>query len=145
MTYADTSALAKLLIAEAETAALAAYLSSAADRTTSSELTIAELTRTVSRAGADAAAAGLLLRQLDLLAVDEASLWRAGRLPSPPGTFLRTADAIHLIAAMELGESDFLTYDRRQAHAAAAHGFAVISPGRPAAWYNDPAQAQPTD
>ncbi|MBL8932842.1 MAG: type II toxin-antitoxin system VapC family toxin, partial [Kineosporiaceae bacterium] len=108
MTYADTSALAKLLIAEPETSAVAEYLSSVQDRTTSSELTIAELTRTVSRAGADAAAAGLLLRQLDLLAVDEAGLWRAGRLPSPPGTFLRTADAIHLVAAMELGENEFL-------------------------------------
>jgi hypothetical protein len=135
MTYADTSALAKLLIAEAETPAAAAYLSSAADRTTSSELTIAELTRTVARAGADAAAAGLLLRQLDLLTIDEASLWRAGRLPSPAGTFLRTADAIHLVAAMELGESDFMTYDRRQAQAAADRGFTVVSPGRPELWF----------
>lgn len=136
MTYADTSALVKLLIAEAETSAVAEYLASAPDRTTSSELTIAELTRTVARAGADAAAAGLLLRQLDLLAVDEAGLWRAGRLPSPPGTLLRTADAIHLVAAMELGESDFLTYDRRQAQAAAERGFTVVAPGRPAGWYS---------
>ena len=136
MTYADTSALVKLLIAEAETSAVAEYLASAPDRTTSSELTIAELTRTVARAGADAAAAGLLLRQLDLLAVDGAGLWRAGRLPSPPGTFLRTADAIHLVAAMELGESDFLTYDRRQAQAAAERGFTVVAPGRPASWYS---------
>lgn len=135
MTYADTSALAKLLIAEAETGALGAYLSSVPDRTTSSELTIAELTRTVARAGVDVASAGLLLRQLDLLSIDEASLRRAGRLPSPPGTFLRTADAIHLIAAMELGETDFLTYDRRQAHAAESCGFTVIAPGRPDGWH----------
>ncbi|MBL8930826.1 MAG: hypothetical protein JNL54_11935, partial [Kineosporiaceae bacterium] len=60
----------------------------------------------------------------------------AGRLPSPPGTFLRTADAIHLVAAMELGENEFLTYDRRQAQAAAERGFAVVSPGRPADWYD---------
>lgn len=135
MTYADTSALVKLLIAELETAALTEYLSGARDRTTSSELTIAELTRTVARAGVESASAGLLLRQLDLLGVDEAGLWRAGRLPSPPGTFLRTADAIHLVAAMELGESEFLTYDRRQAQAAADRGFTVIAPGRPDAWY----------
>jgi predicted nucleic acid-binding protein len=138
VTYADTSALVKLLIAEAETAALAEYLSTARDRTTSSELTIAEVTRTVARAGGDAAAAGLLLRQLDLLAVDEAGLWRAGRLPSPAGTFLRTADAIHLVAAMELGESEFLTYNRRQAQAAAERGFVVIAPGRPNGWYVQP-------
>jgi uncharacterized protein len=135
MTYADTSGLVKLLIAEAETPAVAQYLSGVQHRTTSSELTIAELMRTVARAEVDAAAAGLLLRQLDLLAVDEAALWRAGRLPSPAGTFLRTADAIHLVAAMELGESDFLTYDRRQAQAAAERGFTVIAPGRPEGWY----------
>jgi uncharacterized protein len=139
VTYADTSGLVKLLIAEAETSALAQYLSSAQDRTTSSELTIAELNRTVAHAGVDTAAAGLLLRQLDLLAVDEAGLWRAGRLPSPAGTFLRTADAIHLVAAMELGESEFLTYDRRQAQAAAERGFTVIAPGRPDGWYLTPA------
>jgi predicted nucleic acid-binding protein len=139
VTYADTSALVKLLIAEAETSALAQYLSSTQDRTTSSQLTIAELNRTIARAGVDAAAAGLLLRQLDLLAVDEAGLWRAGRLPSPAGTFLRTADAIHLVAAMELGESEFLTYDRRQAQAAAERGFTVLAPGRPDGWYLTPA------
>lgn len=138
MTYADTSALVKLLIAEAETPALAEYLSKAQDRTTSSELAIAEVTRTVARAGIDVAAAGLLLRQLDLLAIDEAGLWRAGRLPSPAGTFVRTADAIHLVAAMELGESEFLTFDRRQAQAAAERGFAVIAPGRPDDWYVRP-------
>ena len=135
MTYADTSALAKLLIAETETAALGAHLAAVPDRTTSSELTIAELTRTVTRAGVDAASAGLLLRQLDLLAIEEAGLWRAGRLSTPPGTFLRTADAIHLIAAMELGETDFLTYDRCQARAAESRGFTVVAPGRPDGWY----------
>jgi predicted nucleic acid-binding protein len=135
VTYSDTSALAKLLIAEDETAELGAYLAAVPDRTTSSELTIAELTRTLARAGVDAASAGLLLRQLDLLALDEAGLWRAGRLPSPPGTFLRTADAIHLIAAMELGEINFLTYDRRQAQAAEFQGFTVIAPGRPEGWH----------
>jgi uncharacterized protein len=135
VTYADSSALVKLLVAEPETAPLATYLSTAQDRTTTSELTIAELTRTVARAGADAAAAGLLLRQLDLLSVDEPALWRAGRLPSPPGTFLRTADAIHLVAAMELGETDFLTYDRRQAQAAAERGFTVVAPGRLQGWF----------
>jgi len=71
VTYADTSGLVKLLIAEAETTALGQYLSGAQDGATSSELAIAELNRTVARAGADAAAAGLLLRRLDLLTVDE--------------------------------------------------------------------------
>ncbi|MDQ1289851.1 MAG: hypothetical protein QG622_3417, partial [Actinomycetota bacterium] len=41
MTYADTSALVKLLIAERETSVLASYLATVSDRTTSSELVIA--------------------------------------------------------------------------------------------------------
>ncbi len=139
MTYADTSGLMKLLIHETETPALGQYFAATQDRTTSSELTIAELSRTMARTGVDAASAGLLLRQLDLLALDEASLWRAGRLPSPADTFLRTADAIHIVAAMELGESEFLTYDRRQAQAAAERGFLIVSPGRPDRWYLTPA------
>jgi len=133
--YADTSALVKLLIAEPESAAVADVLSAAAERTTSSELTIAELNRVVARADGDTAASALLLRQIDLLVIDEAALWRAGRLVSPPGTFLRTADAIHLVAAMDLGETEFLTFDRRQAQAATERGFAVVAPGRPADWY----------
>jgi uncharacterized protein len=40
-----------------------------------------------------------------------------------------------LIAAMELGETDFLTYDHRQALAAEASGFAVVAPGRPDGWH----------
>jgi uncharacterized protein len=39
---------------------------------------------------------------------------------------------------MELGESQFMTYDRRQAHTAAERGFEVLSPGRPTTWFTDP-------
>ena len=135
MTYVDTSALGKLLILEAETIALQASLQELPDRLASSELTIAELSRAVLRARGSAESAGALLAQLDLLALDRATLERAGRLPSASGTSLRTADAIHLAAAMDLGETHFLTYDRRQAQAAAERGFQILSPGRPADWY----------
>ncbi len=135
MTYADTSALVKLLIHEAETPALKQHLADTPSRITSSELTIAELSRTVARAEAKTAAAQLLLQQIDLLSLNQSSLWRAGRLPSPAGSFLRTADAIHIIAALELGENEFLTYDRRQAGAAAELGFTIITPGRPADYF----------
>lgn len=138
MTYLDTSALLKLLVSEDESEALAATLRGLPDRATSCEMTIAELTRAAARAGADSASAALLLQQLDLLELDRALLLRAGKLPSPPGTFLRSADAIHLVAAMELGESEFMTYDRRQAHTAAERGFDVLSPGRPPTWFVDP-------
>ena len=136
VTYLDTSALLKVLVREAESEILGTHLWQLADQATSCELTIAELTRTAARAGAGTASATLLLQQLDLLRLDRSLLLRAGRLPSPKGTFLRTADAVHLVAAMELGEAQFLTYDRRQAQAAADHGFDVVSPGRPQAWYS---------
>lgn len=135
MTYADTSALFKLLLREPETSALRAALLGLHDRLRSSELTIAELTRTAARAGVSPTTSHRLLIQLDLLALDRSLLGRAGQLPSPPGTFLRTADAIHLAAAMTLGEADVLTYDRRQAQCAAQHGFTVWSPGLRDDWY----------
>jgi uncharacterized protein len=138
VTYLDTSALLKLLVSEDESEVLATTLRGLPDRATSCELTIAELTRAATRAGADSASAALLLRQLDLLELDRSLLLRAGKLPSPSGTFLRTADAIHLVAAMELGESEFMTYDRRQAHTAADRGFEVLSPGRPPTWFAAP-------
>ena len=138
MTYLDTSALLKLLVSQEESEALATTLRGLPDRATSCELTIAELTRATTRAGADSASAALLLQQLDLLQLDRALLLRAGKLPSPAGTFLRTADAIHLVAAMELGESQFLTYDRRLAQTAAERGFEVLSPGRPPTWFAAP-------
>lgn len=135
MTYADTSALVKLLLAEPETTPLRAALAALTEPLTSSELTIAELTRVAARAGVPPTTSHRLLRQLDLLGLDRSLLGRAGRLPSPPGTFLRTADAIHLAAAMTLGEPTVLTYDRRQAQCAAQHGFTVWSPGRDDDWY----------
>ena len=43
---------------------------------------------------------------------------------------LRSLDAVHLAAALELGDSleGLITYDERLAAAAALHGIAVISP-----------------
>jgi uncharacterized protein len=44
---------------------------------------------------------------------------------------LRTLDAIHLAAALALGDdlAAVLTYDHRMAHAARARGIQVIAPG----------------
>jgi hypothetical protein len=43
--------------------------------------------------------------------------------------------AFHIVAAIELGATTFLTYDRRQAQAAEASGLTVIAPGRAAGWH----------
>ncbi len=52
---------------------------------------------------------------------------RAGRLEAD---LLRSLDALHLAAAMELGDEldGIVTYDERLAKAAEANGIAAISP-----------------
>ena len=127
LVYADTSALLKLLVEEPESAALAEHVAAWAPVFASSELTLTELARSASRAGVVASAVDLLLDRLELLALDAPLLRRAGRLP---GAFLRSADAIHVVSALDLGAGHFLTYDVRQGTAAAAAGLAVLAPGR---------------
>ena len=134
--YADTSALVKLLVEAPERPALLSYLSATEPMLVGCGLTVTELLRVASgRHGVPQARVDELLTTLDILALDGALLRRAGLLPSPPGTFFRSADAIHVVAAMDLAATEFLTYDRRQAQAAVQAGFAVRSPGLPTGWF----------
>lgn len=135
MTYADTSALVKLLIDEPESEALEAHVTGRAARLLSSDLTVAELHRSAGRRGVRATAVDQLLSKVVLLALDHGTLVRAGHLPEPPASFLRTGDAIHLVAAADLGATEFLTYDRIQARSAESLGFVIVSPGRPDGWH----------
>ena len=133
--YLDSSALVKLVADEPETAALR----TAAGRwtwTASSELALAEVTRAVHRKRIGLRAreqsdllAGLqaLFDAVDLVPLDRIALVAAGALP---GAWLRTFDAIHIVAALEVadGIEAFVTYDERQAEAAQAHGLPVAAP-----------------
>lgn len=132
--YVDTSALAKLLVPEAESDVLGEHLDSLSEVLVTSEYTLAELHRSARKHGVDEPVTDELLDQVDLLAVTTELLRRAGRLPTA-ADFLRTADALHVATAMTTGETSFCTYDRRQAAAAASFGFDVVAPGRPAAWF----------
>ncbi len=60
----------------------------------------------------------------NLIPAGEPLLRRAGTLviPAPPNLFLRTADAVHLTTAMELGEGEVWTSDRHMLAAAAHFG-----------------------
>ena len=49
--------------------------------------------------------------------------------------WVRTADAIHIITATRLEQTDFVTYDRVQARGAEAMGFVVRSPGHEDGWW----------
>jgi predicted nucleic acid-binding protein len=128
MIYADTSALAKLVRAEAETQSLRAWLSERRDQPVITNLTgVVELqrfARRVSREVEDAAT--LLLRRLDRIDLTGTTFALAADVP--PAT-VRTLGALHIASAVELpGVTAFVTYDERQASAAEAFGLRVVSP-----------------
>lgn len=126
--YLDSSALVKLVVAEQESPALARYLGRRAVRV-SSALARVEVTRAV-RAHGEAALvrAGQVLGAVDLLGLDDPLLEVAASLD---GTHLRSLDAIHLAAALALGDdlAQLVTYDHRMADHAAALGLDVVAPG----------------
>lgn len=132
--YADASALFKLVRKEAESSALHAYVKGA--DLVSSELVIAELPRALQRAAAsdpdlslDRALKGAadLINAVALQPLERALLLVAGALKEPA---LRTLDAIHVAAAIDLRSIDaFVTYDQRQAAAARLAGLRTTAPG----------------
>jgi hypothetical protein len=127
--YLDTSALTKLVIAEVETPMLHAWLAGADRNPVSSDLARTELVRVVRRAAPDRLVrAREVLDAVTLIEVTTAMFEEAGLLVP---TTLRTLDALHLAAALALGDDldGMVTYDDRQAEAAAALGIAVVAPG----------------
>ncbi len=126
--YLDTSALVKLVVEEAETAALRAWWREHGTTPVACDLVRTELMRAVRRAAPEAAVqAHAVLDALVLLAVTSRVFDVAGRLEP---TTLRSLDAIHLAAALELGDEleGLVTYDDRLAEAASAYGIAVLAP-----------------
>jgi uncharacterized protein len=125
--YLDTSALVKLVVAEAETPALQMWLK-AAGVPVSCDLARTELIRSVRRAAPDRVIqARKVLDAVTLLEVTTAIFEEAGRLDP---TLLRSLDAIHLAAALALGDDldGVVTYDERLAAAAELNGLAVVVP-----------------
>jgi uncharacterized protein len=132
--YADSSALVKLVREEPESAALRAFLAEA-DLVTC-ELVLTELPRAIRRAAAHDPRlpvealidrAGEIAEAIALLPVDRALLLAAGALSEPA---LRTLDAIHVAAAIEVAPLDaFVSYDERQAAAARLAGLRTVQPG----------------
>lgn len=129
MYYLDTSALAKLVVAEAESEALRVFLAKASpeDRITTA-VTPDELLRAASRQGEVA-----LRRARDVLdgvweITLEQSLLDAAATIGPLS--LRTLDAIHLATAIELGHdlTALVAYDQRLLDAAVDAGLPVLVP-----------------
>lgn len=126
--YLDTSALVKLVVAESETAALRAWLAAAEREPVSCDLARTELLRAVRRVAPDRAVqARSVLDAITLMTVTTATFEEAGRLDP---TLLRSLDAVHLAAALSLGDDldGLVTYDDRLAEAAQGNGVAVVAP-----------------
>ncbi len=127
--YVDTSTAVKLVVKERETAALLAWARSPDRVLVSSDLTRTELLRAVRRAAPDRLVqARTVLESMTLLTLATEQFERAAGL-DPAG--LRTLDALHLAAALALGDEleGIITYDDRLASAAHAQGIAVVAPG----------------
>jgi predicted nucleic acid-binding protein len=125
--YLDTSALAKLVRPESETAALRSWLTE--KRWILSDLHRTELRRAAARAGGRAPArADRLLAESDMLRIDADSFDQAGWMEPAE---LRSLDALHLAAAMSLGPdlSGIVVYDERLMEAASQAGIRTASPG----------------
>ena len=128
--YLDASALLKLVVAERESEPLRTALDRWPDRVSASIVRV-EVHRALHRLGRPKAAHALaetLLDGLVLVRVDEPILARAAAVKNP---LLRPLDAIHLAAALSIGDDPaaFVTYDVRQARAASAEGLTVLHPG----------------
>lgn len=126
--YVDTSALAKLVVAEPETDALRAWIHAGQPPLVSCDLARTELLRAVRRGTPDRMVqARAVLDSITLMTLSTATFETAGRLE--PAS-LRTLDAIHVAAALELGDDldSIVTYDLRLAAVADANGITVTAP-----------------
>ena len=124
--YLDASALAKVILIEADSAALRAFLSRHPIRFTNRVAQV-EVARAVARLRAEAAPVDDAFEKVEVLELTESLAISAGSI-GPGG--LRSLDAIHLASALSLGSEveAFVTYDLKQADAARAAGLHVVSP-----------------
>jgi uncharacterized protein len=127
LVYLDTSAFVKLVTPEAETTALVSHL-----RRWSHAVSATLLRTEALRAAARNSPACVLdtrraLRDMAFIDLTRDLLDQAGSVIPPD---LRSLDAIHLAAALSLGDDldELVTYDLRLAAAAAACGLLASSP-----------------
>jgi len=127
LVYLDTSAFTKLVAQELESAALRHHLRSAQLRTSAMLLQTEALRAAARLSPAHLAAARQQLRGMAFIQMDRQLYGFAGALTPPE---LRSLDALHIAAALTLGQDlvEFVTYDDRMVKAARAHGLPVVSP-----------------
>lgn len=126
--YVDTSAAAKLVVAEVGSKAMHRWAVEHADDVVAGELVRTELFRATRRnAPEHMTRARTVLDSITLLSVTTDIFERAGQLEP---TSLRGLDAVHLATALSLGDAldGMVTYDDRLADASRLHGISVIAP-----------------
>jgi len=126
--YLDTSAAAKLVVVETGSTALRRWLSSRDELVFSSDLLRTELLRATRKVAPDQMVqARTLLDSLVLLRLTTPICERAATLEPD---MLRSLDALHLAAALEMGDDleGLVTYDQRLAEGASLLGITVVRP-----------------
>lgn len=126
LAYADASALVKLVVQEAESAALHRWYVEA-ERVITSRVGVVETRRASARHPHDPVHRDHIVEDLEVVELD-GSIGRVAGALEPAG--IRTLDAIHLATALQLlPQLDaFVTYDDRLADAARALGLPVVRP-----------------
>ena len=126
--YLDTSAVLKLVVEEPESSAAAEYLSSAAaqgHQLVASMLLYTELHCAAHRRGIPGEPVNTVLGAINLVDLARSDLMYAAALPGK----LRSADAIHLAAAIRLQSDVMVAYDAELLASAVEAGLNVLSPG----------------
>jgi len=126
--YLDTSAAAKLVVAEIGSTTLRRWVTFRDDRMFSSDLLRTELLRATRRTAPEQMVqARAVLDSLVLVTLSTSVCERAAILEPD---VLRSLDALHLAAALEIGDEleGMVTYDQRLAAGAEALGIRVIAP-----------------
>jgi len=127
--YVDTSAAAKLVFEEEHSSAMREWIGVHGSNAVSSDLLRTELLRVARRGSHDRPGlARAVLDRMVLMSMPAATFERAADIDPEA---LRSLDALHLAAALELGDAldGLVTYDQRMGAAALARGVHVVMPG----------------
>jgi predicted nucleic acid-binding protein len=126
--YIDTSAAAKLVLEERDSAALRQWLEPHQGELCSSDLLRTELQRAVRRAAPDRLVQATAVLEAFLLMQMPTATYETASTLEPSS--LRSLDALHLASALGLGDDleGIVTYDERMTEAAHANGVATFSP-----------------
>lgn len=131
MWYVDTSAFVKLVVDEPQSDAMITWARTQeedGDGLWSSDLLRTEAVRAARRLGTDELArTRAVLDAFALMELSRDTFVRAGELDP---VIMRSLDALHLAAALQLGDDldGIVTYDDRMAEAAGSVGIPVLQP-----------------